>query len=327
MNVLESVFHYTNVTRYLSGAGLVALIYDHILTLPSEISLIWPAPSSYAKYIFLFNRYLVPASLLTIAWEMNHFAGTPLLNETCRNMFSAIAMLSVLSLGMANILVLLWVVNLWDKSRTIAWMLTIGFIISTGTSSSLMIASLVELGESVSFSPVFSMCILTKTTPKLIVVWAAPMVFEIIVLVATWWNALSVPREANMPLRSALHRDGVTFFMALTLLRSINISLASTRRPELVVIAVFWVWSMTTLILNRSLLRLQRAENLQLVLNDLIDQELPPHRRSQSRQTYSDYEMAVDPRHSMELWDTKYTLTGEEVQSYRLGYRGTSNYG
>lgn len=41
------------------------------------------------------------------------------------------------------------------------------------------------------------------------------MVFEIIVLIATWWSALSTPRKASMPLRNALHRDGVTFFMVL----------------------------------------------------------------------------------------------------------------
>jgi hypothetical protein len=56
MSILEAAFHYANVTRYLSGkippparlahfltehlllltgAGLVALVYDHILTLPS----------------------------------------------------------------------------------------------------------------------------------------------------------------------------------------------------------------------------------------------------------------------------------------------------
>ncbi|KAJ3564323.1 hypothetical protein NP233_g8369 [Leucocoprinus birnbaumii] len=336
MNILEPVFHYTNVTRYLSGAGLVALVYDHILTLPSEISLIWPAPSSYAKYIFLFNRYLVPTCLLAIAWEMNHFTGAPLSSDvsnklalcvqrmltdngeqTCRNMFSVIALLSVFSLGMANILVLLWVVKLWDRSRTIAWMMSIGLIISAATSSSFMIASLVELGPSVVFSPPFHMCILTRTTPKLIIVWGAPMVFETIVLVATWWNALSVPREANMPLRTALHRDGVTFFMALTLLRSANLSLAATRRPELATTAVFWVWSMTTLILNRSLLRLQLAENIQLVLNDLIDEELPVERRSQSRLTMtSEYEMSADPRHSLHLWESKYSWDKDEIRRY-----------
>jgi hypothetical protein len=83
------------------------------------------------------------------------------------------------------------------------------------------------------FSPLFSMCILTQPTPMLIGVWGAPvrvaferlhsrdkvwdactqMIFEVIVMIATWWNALSVPREANLPLRTALHRDGVTFFM------------------------------------------------------------------------------------------------------------------
>jgi hypothetical protein len=137
-----------------------------------EIGLVWPAPSSYVKHIFLFKRYLVPASLLTIAWgisvnscnynalnnphwdEMNHFSGLTSLNEVgivasvlcrlilnvrgrckmslllcshtadesdvnsrCRDLFFVIAMLSIISLGMAIILFLLWVVNLWDRGR------------------------------------------------------------------------------------------------------------------------------------------------------------------------------------------------------------------
>jgi hypothetical protein len=49
-------------------AGLVVLLYDHLLTLPKEVSLIWKAPASAPKYAFLLNRYIVPSILLAVAY-------------------------------------------------------------------------------------------------------------------------------------------------------------------------------------------------------------------------------------------------------------------
>jgi hypothetical protein len=43
--------------------------------------------------------------------------------------------------------------------------------------------------------------------------WAAPLVFELLVLGATCWNAIDRPRSGDMPLRHVLHRDGITFFL------------------------------------------------------------------------------------------------------------------
>ncbi|EED84525.1 predicted protein [Postia placenta Mad-698-R] len=48
-----------NATRYLEG----------------EVRLIWFAPTSFVKYTFLFNRYLVLATLITVAVEMCGFLG------------------------------------------------------------------------------------------------------------------------------------------------------------------------------------------------------------------------------------------------------------
>ena len=77
-----------NATRYLSGAcslprrfgievlnihgllpvvGLVVLLYDHALTFSDEVTLVWAAPRSFAKYAYIFNRYLVMACLLAVA--------------------------------------------------------------------------------------------------------------------------------------------------------------------------------------------------------------------------------------------------------------------
>ena len=48
----------------------MVLFYDHLLTLSDEIQFIWPAPATYAKYIFLINRYAVLGTLLAVAYGM-----------------------------------------------------------------------------------------------------------------------------------------------------------------------------------------------------------------------------------------------------------------
>jgi hypothetical protein len=39
------------------------------------------------------------------------------------------------------------------------------------------------------------------------------MLFEVLVLLLTLWNVFDRPRMASLRLASALHRDGITFFM------------------------------------------------------------------------------------------------------------------
>jgi hypothetical protein len=77
--------HIATVVRYLSRkfltsseskrlipapeevGGLVALLYDHLLTLDQEVRLIWQAPGSFVKWVFLANRYLSEVCLLAVA--------------------------------------------------------------------------------------------------------------------------------------------------------------------------------------------------------------------------------------------------------------------
>jgi hypothetical protein len=50
--------------------GAVVLLYDHAITFKEEVRCIWKAPSSFAKYAFLVNRYLVPSLLVVIIHGM-----------------------------------------------------------------------------------------------------------------------------------------------------------------------------------------------------------------------------------------------------------------
>ena len=43
------------------------MLYDHVLTFDDEVRVIWTAPRSFAKWMFLLNRYLSEVCLLAVA--------------------------------------------------------------------------------------------------------------------------------------------------------------------------------------------------------------------------------------------------------------------
>ncbi|KIM33086.1 hypothetical protein M408DRAFT_62367 [Serendipita vermifera MAFF 305830] len=60
-------------SKYLSYATFALLIYDHLLTLPEEVKLVWLGRPSFVKALFLFNRYFVP---LFIAIDLATLSGS-----------------------------------------------------------------------------------------------------------------------------------------------------------------------------------------------------------------------------------------------------------
>jgi hypothetical protein len=52
----------------LAVCALMMLIFDHALTLPREIALVWRARMSVVKAAFLFNRYIVPGALFVMLY-------------------------------------------------------------------------------------------------------------------------------------------------------------------------------------------------------------------------------------------------------------------
>jgi hypothetical protein len=91
------------------------------------------------------------------------------------------------------------------------------------------------------WQPVVGMCVNTTTSPYLLGVWASEMVFEIVVLTATCWNAIDRPRAAQQPLTHALLRDGILYFASITACRLINLILAATGSPAHAFIALLCV--------------------------------------------------------------------------------------
>jgi hypothetical protein len=84
------------------------------------------------------------------------------------------------------------------------------------------------------WSPLLSMCVVTRASPLTIAAWGAPLVFELVVLVALVWNALDRPRTSHTPLTRALLADGIIHFGFIACLRVMQVALAAAGPPRLV---------------------------------------------------------------------------------------------
>ncbi|KLO09484.1 hypothetical protein SCHPADRAFT_562858 [Schizopora paradoxa] len=258
--VYQRAFNDARATRYLSASATIAMIYDHLLTFDDEVQLVWHAPPSFAKYAFLFNRYCTAAFLITFQYFMN--AGSfkrEVSDMTCRRVFISATILGVLSLSIANMLVLLRVVSLWDRNKRIFIVLVVGYFMATTATFTLTTMSLVKLYPYMFFEDVVGICYMPKKVFEVSAGWGSPMLFELLVLTAVCWNAIDRPRNAGTNLTRALHRDGLMFFASLTAFRTFNVVMFIVARPTLMFVGCFFVWGMNTLILNRSLLNIQKA--------------------------------------------------------------------
>ncbi|OCH85703.1 hypothetical protein OBBRIDRAFT_289258 [Obba rivulosa] len=258
-------------TRYLSAVGLVALVYDHVLTFEDEVSLIWMAPHSIAKWMFLVNRYFVLCMQIALAYVLCGFVGLVMTNKNrCQHTLSAFPLASLLSVCIGNMLVLQRIVILWDRRVIIVKVMIAGFLIGFSAQVITMALVVKRLAPSVEWMSSVGACVITRSTPLLIVLWSSAMLFEGLVLLTTTLNALDRPRTIHERLAGVLRRDGIQYFAVITSLRILNLVLAvfAINRPSLIFLGTFFVWALTTTALSRLLLNLRRIEigsNISLV--------------------------------------------------------------
>ncbi|KZT72144.1 hypothetical protein DAEQUDRAFT_763260 [Daedalea quercina L-15889] len=257
-------------TRYLQAIGLTVLFYDHVLTFADEVRLVWFAPCSLAKYAFLFNRYLVLGTLITVACGACFILtldATLVAKQWLSSMkpfllgvltgSSRVSMIAVISIGIANMLVLLRVVILWDERPAVLKLMVVAYAVSLVAQVTTIILTLLHILPGVTWSSVAGMCITSQSSHVIVAVWASPMLFELFVLISTALNAIDRPTSAQTPLVRALCSDGILYFISVSTLRALNVALAgaSLSRSSFTLLGVFLVWAMTTTIINRSLLQ------------------------------------------------------------------------
>ncbi|KAF7351580.1 hypothetical protein MSAN_01590500 [Mycena sanguinolenta] len=240
-------------SRYVSVAGYVVLLYDHLLTLDDEVEYVWKADNTVAKVLFLILRYMVP---LFLTGETITRSGLSVIS------MSDVTYAGWISICISNFLVLLRIWTTLPRGhRLVVW--SLWFYVAM---------QLVGLGVTTwvirNFIPVLyfdsavGFCSFS-TKPSVAWLWMPGLIFEVTVFVAVCWNALDRPRalgtDSNDHITRMLFRDGLTYFVILFVLRISNTVIAFVAPLSLIFVAVYFIWAATTVTTSRLIINARRA--------------------------------------------------------------------
>jgi len=245
-----------DASEYIGAVGLVILLWDHALTFADEVRLIWTAPLSIPKILFLFNRYMVPLAMIV---QTHEFSGTATYVSLpiCKVRYACAVAVGMLSIASSNFLVLLRLWVLWDRSPRLMMATFTVFIATQLAAMSLACYVIYDMFPTIFFSSLLRIC-MPGVKPKFVLLWSPGMAFECMVFLATVWNALDRPRMCDSEMAKIMYRDGSLYFFGLFALRLVNLVLAAVAPLSLVFMGIFFVWSVVNVTLTRLILNLRR---------------------------------------------------------------------
>jgi len=295
--------------QYVTAAGLVMLLYDHMLTFDQEVQLIWSTKLTLPSLLFLFNRYVVPVAMIIRTKDLSGIATQILSDNYCKWSIGIATILGLVTIGISNILVLLrlWVV--WDGNKQL--MYWTGAACFTSLAAGFLVAGFVfpVALPYIVYNQHFHACLLVQT-PRVNVgyLWLPGLVFEVIVFFVVFWDALERPRTRDSEITKALYRDGFLYFFVLCVLRLINMLLGIIAPLSLIFLGVLFIWSAVNIAVSRLILNSRQllsdaattalattTTTTELVVIDSVTSDTPPRRRA-SMNIFKCYNYELDWR-------------------------------
>jgi len=248
------------ITKYVDAAGLVFLLYDHILTFDDEVRLVWSADTTLPKVLFLINRYFVPLVMILRTNDSSGLALIQLSDTFCKYDMDISLFIGMISIAVSNFLVLLRVWVLWERNRRLMAWTAAAFLVAQIAAFTICSVVVSRMTRFAVYDLDYFACILTeKDHFTIATLWIPGLVFEVLVFVVVWWNALDRPRlQSNIILSQVLFREGTIYFLVLFSLRVLNLVLGIVAPVSLIFVGLLFIWCASTMTTSHFILSLRK---------------------------------------------------------------------
>ncbi|KAI0057040.1 hypothetical protein BV25DRAFT_1902896 [Artomyces pyxidatus] len=248
--------------QYLSAAGMTIMYLDYLFTFPDELEVIWKGPFTQVKCLYVILRYGVGLAQPIFAYALSGLTRQDTPDSVCVTVIFVMATLALLTLTAGNYLMIVRIYTLWDHRKWVLRVVLAGFGICVCLTLGMLIPSVDTILRSVSGArfdnDIFHVCVIGVQPKFWVGIWVSQVAFDVFCLLLTVANAASRPRTVDVRLISDLRRDGLIFYVAIFSLRLLNVVLAAINRVHLFLMAITFVWSMTTVTVCRLVLRVER---------------------------------------------------------------------
>ncbi|KAG8949668.1 hypothetical protein FRC04_008414 [Tulasnella sp. 424] len=243
-------------SRYTGVAGYTILIYDHILTIPIEIELIWRKPKGFVTYAFLFNRYLVPLVIAVGIFQMS--GGTRNVPSSfCHAWLWIEGACMITGYGIAHYLASLRVRALHSARPWVDRTLLIAGVLYAVVTVSVTLAIEVNVGKTFVWDTTFNVCNGTPTS-YMHGSWIPGLMFESVLFTLIILKAVrDWRRDLSFPITRLLYRDGFLYFGVMAGCSIFNIIASSSLPSTYFLLAKYFAFSLVTVMSSRIVLNLR----------------------------------------------------------------------
>ncbi|KAJ7141504.1 hypothetical protein C8R44DRAFT_932190, partial [Mycena epipterygia] len=257
---------------------VTALLYDHVLTLGEEITLIWLNPAAGLGYriIFIVDRYLTEAVSLYAAYSKSPFFFlcyilTPCFY--CRTFLWVLAITTTIFTSLSNFVLAMRVYTLWDHRRAIKWLLMCTFGAALPASLVFSILSAQEIQSFAAYNPFIRTCVITEKPWALPFVLAIWVFFDFFIILLTLYNAMERPHRNQAEVMTSMQHDGAKMFVVISItrfeathadicaqsvLRLVNLTVAIVGDATYCFVTFTLLWAMLSVVTSRMQLRVER---------------------------------------------------------------------
>jgi len=249
-------------THYANVAAVMILIYDHIITFPDEVELVWKGRWNLGKVLFIWNRYYYLAFLLAAqSIDLNNTAS----NEFCLRWGQIHPWLAIASSATVEFILSFRVWALYGKARWMTVFLGLLFLAEMSSLIAITAVTLTNVGVLARPGPFLAGCLATGVPSFFWTIFIPPTVSSCILFGLTLARTIKTVWDmgfGHAPLVSLFLRDGTTYFAFIFMTLLINTLMFVLARPTLSPLALSFCYSIPCVMSSRLLLNVRDTGRL-----------------------------------------------------------------
>ncbi|KAK7682839.1 hypothetical protein QCA50_014224 [Cerrena zonata] len=205
------VFQNMRVETYTNMAAASLLMYDCILTIHDEITLIWPSRLNLVKILFFLTRYM---AFVDVSLVLYYQLKPQITVHECEIVYKLAGWFILIGIIIAETILLVRTWAIWGRGSKLAISFLILFALAAGPALAIQNMFMNSIVFAPLSDPATPGCLVVAGSPVIAISFIIVIIIETIVLILTLIKAIQHFRLAGrQDFLSVLYRDGLLFYV------------------------------------------------------------------------------------------------------------------
>lgn len=257
--------HDVQDTRHAQLASCCIVVFDHLITLDSEVDLIWRSSWSFGKLLFIINRYYTLACVI-----FNNYVlfSSSLTDHFCLDFFRWQGWTGLIACMIAEIILQMRLYALYSLNSKILALMIISFTAASTVSALIMgkvLKSIAALAKPVQYLENFVFCSPTNVSTKFYTFWIPILLNECLLCILVLIRGFQTFRSGETIFQTGRHlvsiliRDSVFYFIIITSTYLTCLLVWLNARTTLLEVPIGFSVAMSCVLTNRIILNVREA--------------------------------------------------------------------